>query len=241
VRLTSGRVVVELDPQPTGSSFSVVTDVVKVTAIGTVFTVEVPDPATSAVLVRVLEGTVAVEPKHGPVMRLSAPGAVKVARSVEPTPLVATDAARDWELLGKPVVTPTATANEAERTAPVSTARELLDKARVLRAQGRFTEAANAYARLRTSHPRSKEAHVALLSMGELQLSHLGNASAALRWFQTYVDAGGPLVQEARYGKIRALRQLGRTAQEKREIQRFLSDYPHSVQTPGLRARAGEL
>jgi outer membrane protein assembly factor BamD (BamD/ComL family) len=101
-------------------------------------------------------------------------------------------------------------------------------------------EARSIYGRLIAQHPGSAEALAALVSLGELQLSQFGDAKAALKSFDAYVRAGGSLAQEARYGRIRALRKLGRHAEEQAAIDRFLADYPHSVQAATLRARLSE-
>ena len=77
--------------------------------------------------------------------------------------------------------------------------------------------------------------------MGRLQLRR-GNAKAALAHFDAYLAASaGGLVEEARYGRIRALRRLGRTAQERGSIDAFLAEHPGSVYAPRLRKRVQEL
>ena len=60
------------------------------------------------------------------------------------------------------------------------------------------------------------------------------------RSFDAYLRSGGGLVQEARYGRIRALRKLGRASEERAAIARFIADYPKSVQAASLRARLSE-
>lgn len=118
-------------------------------------------------------------------------------------------------------------------TAPSAAA--LLARARTLRSAGRYAEAGSAYRALMRVHPRSAEARAALVSLGELQLSQLGSPAAALRSFDAYVAGGGSLTQEARYGRIRALRQLGRTAEAQRASEEFVRDYPGSAQAKFLR------
>lgn len=131
---------------------------------------------------------------------------------------------------------PTVAANPQPGSAP-PTAAELLGQARTLRAAGRYAEAANRYQWVLNAHRGSAEARAALISLGELQLSQLGRPAAALRSFDAYLSGGGALVQEARYGRIRALRQLGRTEQARREGEQFVRDYPGSAQATSLRER----
>jgi hypothetical protein len=121
-------------------------------------------------------------------------------------------------------------------TAPPSAA-VLLTRAGALRKAGRYAEAASTYQLLRNTWPRSAESSAALLSLAELELTRLGKAQAALRSFDTYLAAGGPLAQEALYGRIRALRQLGREAEASRATTDFLRDYPGSLQAQTLRSQ----
>jgi len=112
---------------------------------------------------------------------------------------------------------------------------ELLAQARVLRGAGRYADAAATYQRLLRAHPRSAEARAALVSLGELQLSQLAEPAAALRSFDAYLAGGGSLAQEARYGRIRALQQLGRSEAARDATAAFLRDYPGSAQARSLR------
>ena len=113
----------------------------------------------------------------------------------------------------------------------------LLARAQALRSQGKYRECAATYRQLVASFPHSDEARVSLVSLGELELSELGQPSQALRSFEAYLRSGGPLTREARYGKIRALQLLGRDAEQKSAIADFVRDYPNSVQAASLRSR----
>jgi tetratricopeptide (TPR) repeat protein len=121
------------------------------------------------------------------------------------------------------------------RPAPSTSAAALLAQARGLRADGRYQEASLVYQRLVRELPRSTEAHIALVSLGELQLSQLGNAAGAVRSFDAYLRIGGSLSQEASYGRIRALRQLGRASDARAASEAFIAAYPNSVQAAALR------
>jgi ferric-dicitrate binding protein FerR (iron transport regulator) len=113
----------------------------------------------------------------------------------------------------------------------------LLARAQALRSQGKYRECAATYRQLVASFPRSDEARVSFVSLGELELSELGQPGRALRSFDSYLRMGGPLTREARYGKIRALQMLGRDSEQQSAIAEFLRDYPNSVQAASIRSR----
>jgi hypothetical protein len=116
---------------------------------------------------------------------------------------------------------------------------QLLAKAQALRAQGQYKGCAQIYRRLWSEFPGSEEAKVSMISLGELELVQSKNPSSALTAFNAYLHLGGPLDREARFGKIRALRALDRSAEAERETARFLSDYPTSIQASTLRRHDG--
>ena len=129
-----------------------------------------------------------------------------------------------------------------EASAARDTAANLLDQARQLRAAGKFKEAVLVYRRLESSYRGSREAITALVSLGDLQLSRLHDSAGALQAFDAYVGSGDKLLwREAQYGRIQALRSLGRSADERRAIEEFLKRYPTGVQKDPLRARLQEL
>ncbi len=147
---------------------------------------------------------------------------------------------RSFELAAvdtKPVV-----AEEEARSVPANapataTPSSLLARAQTLRSQGKYRECAAAYRQLLATFPRSDEARVSLVSLGELELSELGQPGQALQSFDGYLRAGGPLTREARYGRIRALQILGRNTEQQSAIADFIRDYPNSVQAASLRKR----
>ena len=110
-----------------------------------------------------------------------------------------------------------------------------------MRAAGRFPEAAEAYRRLEVTLPDSAEAHASLVSLGDLELSQLGDAAAALGAFDAYLIKGGTLSQEAEFGRIGALRSLGRSAEEKQAIEGFLAQHPETLHADILRGRLRSL
>lgn len=126
-------------------------------------------------------------------------------------------------------------ASKRERSVRASSAAALLEQARALRSGRKYKQASSVYQRLLREYPGSAEARVALVLLGELQLSQLGDAVGALRSFDAYLRGGGGLSQEARYGRIRALRQLGKVDEARAASDAFLRAYPTSVQASTLR------
>jgi hypothetical protein len=122
-----------------------------------------------------------------------------------------------------------------------ATAAELLSEARDLRAGGHSADAAVAYRELEAQYPGSPEAHASFVLLGDVELANLGDASGALRSFDAYLRRPGELTQEARYGRIRALRALGRSTDERKAIEDFVATYPASVQVRSLQSRLEEL
>lgn len=112
---------------------------------------------------------------------------------------------------------------------------DLLAQAREHRAAGRVADAARAYERLVKTHPDSPLAGTALLALGQLYLGAAADPGAALRAFDRYLERGGPLAEEAAYGRISALTRLGRKADARAAIDRFLARYPASSYADTLR------
>jgi membrane-associated protease RseP (regulator of RpoE activity) len=114
---------------------------------------------------------------------------------------------------------------------------DLLREARMARAAGRASDATSTYKRLIRQFPQSPQAGPARVSLGDLELS-LGDAASALTSYDAYLAGGqGAIAREARYGRIRALGALGHRADERREIEKFLHDYPSSSQAAALSAK----
>lgn len=140
-----------------------------------------------------------------------------------------------------PGSTPTAAPPVTPPAAP--TARELATRARKQRADHKWRAAAATFAELIRRYPASGRARTARVSLGLILLDRLGNAGGALAQFSAYlaVNQVGALAPEASYGRIRALRRLGRRAAEIRALQRFLRLYPRSIQVKNVRRRLGRL
>jgi tetratricopeptide (TPR) repeat protein len=116
--------------------------------------------------------------------------------------------------------------------------RDLLGRARALRTQGAFREAADAYRAAYASDPHGAEGRTALVALGGLLLSELNDPAGALTAFDAYLsEHKGALAQEAEFGRIRALRALGRYESEKAAIQSFLVAHPEGPDAQVLRRR----
>lgn len=116
---------------------------------------------------------------------------------------------------------------------------ELLASARDLAAGGKLSAAASAYEKLIATYPSSSEARAALVSLGRVQASR-GKHATAVTMFTKYLAAGGgPLGEEAHYGKIGSLHALGRTADRDKAIDALASAHPRSVYLSKARALAG--
>jgi hypothetical protein len=239
LRLGRGRVVVSLVPQPGGTSFSIVTPAGSVTAVGTVFSVESAQDGT--ITARVVEGKVAVREKHVPAPRPLRAGESLRLGAAKPSTLTAQERERDLALLPVELRAPhpneSAPSPSPSASAPASTLEALLQQALALRAQGQFRRAAEVYRRIYEAGPGSAAGGAALVSLGEISLSSLNDPRAALAAFDAYLALGGALSQEAAFGRIRALRALGRTADERTAIERFVARYAKVPQSRVLRER----
>jgi hypothetical protein len=129
---------------------------------------------------------------------------------------------------------PAAASSVARSAAPSPSA--LLDRARQELAQGQTKAALASYRSLLKMHPGTREAHTVLVTIGKLELDSNAPA-AALASFEAYLKRGGSLAPEALAGKIQALRALGRTAEERAAIKRYLARYPNGFAAPALKRR----
>jgi len=266
--LVRGHVVAALQPLPPGTEFSISTPHGKATVVGTQFAVDI-SPDGTRTEVRVIKGKVRVDNATNGAQAFVEKGQfailgdhLETGSLAEPTP------ARDGTLLAlakheagiadgadesvdesaKALKDEGASAADAPKgrhpgasLAPTATAADLLEEARRLRAGGQYEPSAEAYRRLVQRFPSSPEAHAAIVSLGQLELSQLGHPEAALHWFEKYLASSGQLRQEAAYGKIQALQRLGRSSQERAEITRFLQEFPKSAQASTLRSRLDAL
>jgi TolA-binding protein len=132
----------------------------------------------------------------------------------------------------EPARTPSAEPTAAELFAAANTAR----RARDLRG------AIDRYLALERRFPDSEESIVSLVSAADL-LARLGESDGALRTFDRYLARRpeGSLAPEALFGRARALKQLGRRADETDAWRRLLLTFPGSIYEPAARKRLDEL
>ena len=128
----------------------------------------------------------------------------------------------------------------AHREARLPSPSRLLAMAQGLRARGAYDACAQVYRRLWSEFPGSEESKVSMVSLGELELGKRNHPAAALEAFGAYLRVGGTLEREARYGRIRALRAVGRDGEADAESATFLRDYPTSIQSATLRRQVHE-
>jgi hypothetical protein len=254
VELRRGRAVASLEPQPRGSSFSIVTRAGEVKAVGTVFSVELAENGTA--YARVARGRVLVRASDAPSEQSLLAGQQLSLGAATASALPLREAERDLELvarwtavlgLSEPHPEPAAQPAEESKGAepvgvdpePQRTPQDELSHARQLRARGLFTRAAEVYRSVHARSPSSETGRAALMALASLQLSSLNDPRAALASFDTYLaSGGGPLRQQADYGRIRALRRLGRTAEELKATQAFIERYPKAPEARLLKERS---
>lgn len=209
--------------------------------------------STYAVRVSGESGTVEIEVEHGTIELVKRSG----TRSLEPGDRVRLEAADDSdaevvvlaseaepEPAVEPAEPPSAENDRARpsrpRTSPKPTVAptpgELLQQARARLSKGDDDGAAKAYAALIEAHPGSAEAQSARVSLGQLRLA-AGRAKAAASLFSRYLERGGPLAQEALWGKVQAAAALGRREALAAAVDELVRRFPGSV----YRTRAEQL
>jgi len=119
-------------------------------------------------------------------------------------------------------------------------AASLFDAANTARRRGDHEAAAAAYRRLIGQYPGSTEARESWAVLGRMLLDD-GDASGALQSFDAYVQRGGALTAEAMLGKALALKQLGRTDDERAAWTALVDAFPDSVHAERARNRLAEL
>lgn len=132
---------------------------------------------------------------------------------------------------------------QPQRDVTTHHAKTLLIKAQKASGSGDYKKAVRAYTSLVRRYPKRPEAAPALVSMGRLLLGPVGRPKAALQAFEKYLSSrsGGGLAQEASYGRLRALRALGKKRKERVALERFLKRFPGAVQRVYVEKRLQEL
>lgn len=106
---------------------------------------------------------------------------------------------------------------------------DLLREANRLRARGQWAEAAATYRKVIDLGPDAAEAYPADVALGNLDLQQGRPLPALARYEHALAKhPGGALSEEARWGKARALRTAGRTAEERAALEDFRKHHPDS-------------
>jgi len=225
VRLSRGRAIASLVPQPAGSSFTLATKDGSVTSSGTKVAVEVG--SAGGTTVRVHQGQVMVRAAGAVGERLLVAGQAALMGSENVRSVDAGDRERDLKLLSL-MANRQGDVSDSPSPSPLGDPpSDQLQRARALRSQGRFIEAAEVYRAVHVASPGSASGRAALVSLGALSLSALSDPPGALLAFSDYL-AGGPgaLTKEAEFGQIRALRALGRSAEADAAMDAYVLRYP---------------
>jgi TolA-binding protein len=135
---------------------------------------------------------------------------------------------------------PASDLSKAEDDVALSAA-ELFSNANQARRASDPARATRLYRLLQRKFPGSEEAQLSWVTLGSLQLNG-GNPAGALSTFNRYLSRGGrSLEAEALYGQAQALRQLGRSGEERNAWERLLARYPGSGYAPQARERLNSL
>jgi TolA-binding protein len=109
-----------------------------------------------------------------------------------------------------------------------------------MRRSGRHDRAADLYRGLIARYPGSPEARASQIALGRMLLDD-GDPASALRWFDDYLRAGGPLGEDVMLARAVALQRLSRTDEEAHAWAALLEVYPHTVHADRARSRLREL
>lgn len=194
-----------------------------------------------------MAGTVAADEQRRLLALLNAgSSAAASSGSSEPMPM---GSARSAELATAPSVAPPRRVTQPRATGPAvsrssasnraNDAATLFAAARREAARGNTKAALALYRELKSNHA-GPSTHPLSVVIGNLELE-LAGPRRALASFDEYLARGGPLQQEALHGKARALRSLGRPAEERSVIRRYLAVYPTGFHAPTLRKRLAAL
>jgi TolA-binding protein len=129
------------------------------------------------------------------------------------------------------------------KTARGPNASELFQQANAARTNKQFDDARELYGQIVRVYPRAREASMARISLGRLELEHFDRPKIALEHFEAYLDGSGSesLAGEALVGRARALQELGDAKGEAAAWQELLSEHPDSAHAERAQRRLFEL
>lgn len=126
------------------------------------------------------------------------------------------------------------------RVAARPSAAELARLAQQHRMARNYDETARLYRELLDHYPDSPETTNVGVRLGDL-LRERGDHEGALAAYDRYLERGGQLAPDARSGRIKSLRTLGRTQDEAAAIREFIDEHGDDYRAEELRTRLAEL
>lgn len=124
--------------------------------------------------------------------------------------------------------TPGTTGGESASKARTTSAVDALQAANKLRRQGRWADAARAYAQIANDRSGTAQGSVAALAAASLRLEHLNDPRGALRLYQTATH-DSDLAAEAQLGIADCYHALGDRDAEMGTLRRLISAYPDAL------------
>jgi hypothetical protein len=120
---------------------------------------------------------------------------------------------------------------------------QMLEKANEARAKAEWLAATELYEQTAQAYPDSEEGYQAMVAAGLLRMVHLGDAEGALRLLSAGVSLrpADPMSEQARWGRIEALRALDDRATEKRSLLEFVRLYSEGPLPVLARERLAQL
>ncbi|MEM7153145.1 MAG: FecR domain-containing protein [Myxococcota bacterium] len=240
VQLDEGWVRAEVVPGSQRIPFRVSTRHGEVEVLGTIFEVETTSETTD---VRVRRGRVRVTERSGETHFVEAGQGISLGARVR---RLADEVPAAVEPETDPVPAPTTA--EPEPTPSARTAAAALDAGQLMaraaraRAAKRWRAAADDLSRVRRRFPDDPSACPARLAEAEIRLDHLHQGAKALSLFDAYLArCGSALRPEARYGRARALRRMGKQGRERAALLEFTKAHPSSVHMAAARLRLADL
>ncbi len=145
----------------------------------------------------------------------------------------------------EPVVAPPVVveSEKPEKRKPARKPEDFLDDANRLRAEKRWRDADENYARVWQVAPRSSAAYVARVASAAVRLEHLHDPKTALTRYRAALEQNprGALLEEIRFGIAECYRARGNRAEERKALETFVHDHPGSGLASKARARLEEL
>jgi ferric-dicitrate binding protein FerR (iron transport regulator) len=237
--LKSGSLYASVDPRSPGSIFLVRTTHVTARVVGTRFSVTTRPGFTK---VEVFEGQVLVS---RPAMRATrlGPGESLTTRAHGPHGDPLLPPAADSTSSAKATGATSAPLPRDHSSRSHSSPKELLSRARRLRASRDWAGAVAAYRRFLSRHGKHPRAPEVRVSLATLLLDRLNAPLRSLALSNRYLRdrPRGSLALEALVARIRALARLGRHTEERRAIRRLLRQHPKAIQVARLRRRLEHL